>query len=70
VFDKIRKRGTRIVEADSSKVTAGIASPGKAIGDFRQKASKNVDLVENYIQKLDWRVSIILFHRMLPRNIG
>ena len=29
---------------------------GKATGDFGQRARKNVDLVENYIQKLDWKV--------------
>ena len=53
---KIRERERRIVEFDSSKRTAAIARPEKAIGDFGQRARKNLDLVENYIQKLDWKV--------------
>jgi len=56
MFDKNRKRDVRIVEFDSSKVKGAIARPEKAIGDFWQRARKNVDLVENYIQKLDWKV--------------
>ena len=53
---KIRERERRIVEFDSSKRTAAIASARKATGEFWQTARKNVDLVENYIQKLDWKV--------------
>jgi ABC-type Zn uptake system ZnuABC Zn-binding protein ZnuA len=37
-------------------VTAAIANAGKAIGDLGLRAKMNTDLVENYIQKLDWRV--------------
>lgn len=46
----------KILEFDSSKVKGAIARPEKAIGDFGQRARKNLDLVENYIQKLDWKV--------------
>ena len=53
---KIWDRERRIVEFDPSKRTAAIASTGKATVEFWQTARKNVDLVENYIQKLDWKV--------------
>jgi ribonucleoside-triphosphate reductase len=56
VFQKTIKRGRRILEFDSSKVTAAIASPEKTTGNFGQRARENVDLVENYVQKLDWKV--------------
>jgi len=56
VFDKIRRRGRRIVEVNSSKVLAAIPNAGKTTGEFWQRTGKNADLVKNYIQKLDWKV--------------
>jgi len=56
VFQKNIKRDRRIVEFDSPRGTATIVVAGKATGDFGLRAKMNTDLVENYIQKLDWRV--------------
>jgi anaerobic ribonucleoside-triphosphate reductase len=46
----------RIIEVNPSKETSAIVVAGEPTGDFGQRAKKNVDLVENYIQKLDWKV--------------
>ena len=56
VFQKTRERDKRIIEVDSPRVNETIVVAGKPTGDFGQRASKNIDLVENYIQKLDWKV--------------
>lgn len=117
MFKEIKKRGGRVVEFDSSKITAAIAKAGKATGEFGEREAKkqtmrvltlahelrlgplpeveefqdivervlldspfyktakayilyreqhaqirniatkaNVDLVEHYIQKLDWKI--------------
>ena len=117
MFEQIRKRDGRIVEFDSSKITAAIAKAGKATGEFAERdarkltlrvltlahelrlgpipeveeiqdivervlldspfyktakayilyreqhaqlralaAKANVDLVENYLQKIDWKI--------------
>ena len=117
MFEQIKKRDGRIVEFDSSKITAAIAKAGKATGEFAERdarkltlrvltlahelrlgpipeveeiqdivervlldspfyktakayilyreqhaqlraiaAKANVDLVENYLQKMDWKI--------------
>lgn len=117
MFENIKKRDGRVVEFDSSKITAAIAKAGNATGEFGQREAQkltlrvltlahhmrigplpeveeiqdivervlldstfyktakayiiyreqhaqirniatkaNVDLVENYIQKLDWKI--------------
>ncbi len=117
MFEQIRKRDGRIVEFDSSKITAAIAKAGKATGEFAERdarkltlrvltlahelrlgpipeveeiqdivervlldspfyktakayilyreqhaqlralaAKVNVDMVENYLQKMDWKI--------------
>ena len=117
VFEQIKKRDARIVEFDSSKITAALAKAGKATGEFGEREARkltmrvltmahelrlgslpeveeiqdivervlldspyyktakayilyreqhaqirniatkaNVDLVEHYIQKLDWKI--------------
>ena len=56
MFQKIREHERRIIEVDSPKETSAIVITGKPTGDFDQKASKSIDLIENYIQKLDWKV--------------
>ncbi len=117
MFEQIKKRDGRIVEFDSSKITAAIAKAGKATGEFAERdarkltlkvltlahelrlgpipeveeiqdivervlldspfyktakayilyreqhaqlralaAKANVDLVENYLQKIDWKI--------------
>jgi ribonucleoside-triphosphate reductase len=117
VFEQIKKRDGRIVEFDSSKITAALAKAGKATGEFGEREARkltmrvltmahelrlgslpeveeiqdivervlldspyyktakayilyreqhaqirniatkaNVDLVEHYIQKLDWKI--------------
>jgi len=117
MFEKIKKRDGRVVEFDSSKITAAIGKAGKATGEFDERgarkltlkvltlahemrigplpeveefqdivervlldspfyrtakayilyreqhaqireiaSSASVDLVENYIQKLDWKI--------------
>lgn len=40
VFEEIRKRNGRIVEFDSSKITAAIAKAGKATGEFDIREAK------------------------------
>jgi len=117
MFEKIRKRDSRVVPFDASKITAAIAKAGEATGEYEEREAKkltlrvltlahelcaedipeveeiqdivervlldspfyksakayilyreqhaqirsiatriNVDLVENYIQKLDWKI--------------
>jgi len=117
MFEKIKKRGSRVVPFDASKITAAIAKAGEATGEYEEREAKkltlrvltlahelcaedipeveeiqdivervlldspfyksakayilyreqhaqirsiatriNVDLVENYIQKLDWKI--------------
>jgi anaerobic ribonucleoside-triphosphate reductase len=56
MFQKTGKLDKRIIEVDSSKEACAIVVAGKPTGDYGQRASKSIDLVENYIQKLDWRV--------------
>ncbi|MBU0699566.1 MAG: hypothetical protein KKE59_09120, partial [Proteobacteria bacterium] len=34
VFEKIKKRDGRVVEFDSTKITAAISKAGKATGEF------------------------------------
>jgi len=117
MFEKIKKRGSRVVPFNASKITAAIAKAGEATGEYEEREAKkltlraltlahelcaedipeveeiqdivervlldspfyksakayilyreqhaqirsiatriNVDLVENYIQKLDWKI--------------
>ncbi len=117
MFEEIKKRNGRVVEFDSTKITAAVIKAGKATGEFKEKEAKkltlkvltlahelrlgplpeveeiqdivervlldspfyktaksyiiyreqhsqirnlvtkaNVDLVEHYIQKLDWKI--------------
>jgi ribonucleoside-triphosphate reductase len=44
VFDKIKKRDDRIVEFDSSKITAAIAKAGKASGEFEEREARKLTL--------------------------
>jgi anaerobic ribonucleoside-triphosphate reductase len=44
MFESIKKRDTRIVEFDSSKITAAIARAGKASGEFGEKEAKKLTL--------------------------
>ncbi len=44
VFEEIRKRNGRIVEFDSSKITAAIAKAGKATGEFDIREAKKMTL--------------------------
>lgn len=44
MFEKIKKRDNRIVEFDSSKITAAIAKAGKATGEFNQREAKKLTL--------------------------
>ena len=43
-FEKIKKRDERIVEFDSSKITAAIAKAGKATGEFGEREAKKMTL--------------------------
>ena len=56
MLQKIIKRGRKILKFDSSKVAAVIANARKTTGDYWQRTRENADLIENYIQKLDWKV--------------
>jgi len=89
VFEQIEKRDGRIVEFDSSKITAAITKAGNATGEFSEREARkltlldspfyktakayilyrgqhaqirkittraNVDLVNHYIEKLDWKI--------------
>jgi anaerobic ribonucleoside-triphosphate reductase len=44
VFEKIKKRDGRVVEFDSSKITAAIAKAGKATGEFEEREAKKLAL--------------------------
>ena len=43
-FEKIKKRDERIVEFDSSKITAAIAKAGKATGEFGEREARKMTL--------------------------
>ncbi|HDG98256.1 MAG TPA: hypothetical protein ENG73_08830, partial [Desulfobacterales bacterium] len=44
MFEQIRKRDGRIVEFDSSKITAAIAKAGKATGEFAERDARKLTL--------------------------
>jgi ribonucleoside-triphosphate reductase len=44
VFEKIKKRGGRVVEFDSSKITAAIHKAGKATGEFGEREARKLTL--------------------------
>ncbi|MEJ5357501.1 MAG: ribonucleoside triphosphate reductase [Desulfobacterales bacterium] len=44
MFDQIEKRDGRIVEFDSSKITAAIAKAGRATGEFEEREAKKLTL--------------------------
>jgi anaerobic ribonucleoside-triphosphate reductase len=44
VFEQIKKRDGRIVEFDSSKITAAIAKAGQATGEFSERESRKLTL--------------------------
>ncbi len=44
MFESIRKRGGRIVEFDSSKITWAIAQAGKATGEFEEREARKLTL--------------------------
>jgi anaerobic ribonucleoside-triphosphate reductase len=44
VFEQIKKRDGRIVEFDSSKITAAIAKAGKATGEFGDRETRKLTL--------------------------
>jgi len=44
VIEEIKKRNGRVVEFDSSKITAAIAKAGKATGEFSQREAKKMTL--------------------------
>ena len=44
MFENIKKRDGRIVEFDSSKITAAIAKAGKATGEFEEREAKKLTL--------------------------
>lgn len=44
MFDNIKKRNGRIVEFDSSKITAAITKAGKASGEFAEREAKKLTL--------------------------
>jgi len=44
VFEEIKKRDGRVVEFDSSKITAAIATAGKATGEFDEREARKLTL--------------------------
>ena len=44
MFEKIKKRDGRVVEFDSSKITAAIAKAGNATGEFQERDAKKLTL--------------------------
>ena len=44
MFEKIEKRDGRIVEFDSSKITAALAKAGNATGEFSDREAKKLTL--------------------------
>jgi len=44
VFEQIEKRDGRVVEFDSSKITAAIAKAGRATGEFEEREAKKLTL--------------------------
>ena len=44
MFEQIKKRDGRIVEFDSSKITAAIAKAGKATGEFEEREARKLTL--------------------------
>ncbi len=44
LFEKIKKRDNRVVEFDSSKITAAIVKAGKASGEFEEREARKLTL--------------------------
>ncbi|MFZ0133117.1 MAG: anaerobic ribonucleoside-triphosphate reductase, partial [Desulfobacterales bacterium] len=44
MFEKIKKRDNRVVEFDSSKITAAIVKAGKASGEFEEREARKLTL--------------------------
>jgi len=44
VFENIKKRDSRVVPFDSSKITAAIAKAGRATGEFEDREAKKLTL--------------------------
>ena len=44
MFEEIKKRDGRVVEFDSSKITAAIAKAGKASGEFDEREARKLTL--------------------------
>ena len=44
VFEKIKKRNGRVVDFDSSKITAAIAQAGHVTGEFHEREAKKLTL--------------------------
>jgi ribonucleoside-triphosphate reductase len=44
VLEKIQKRDGRVVDFDSSKITAAIVKAGNATGEFGEKEAKKLTL--------------------------
>ena len=44
MFEQIKKRDGRVVEFDSTKITAAIAKAGKATGEFGQREARKLTL--------------------------
>ena len=44
MFEQIKKRDGRVVEFDSSKITAAIAKAGKATGEFSDRETRKMTL--------------------------
>jgi succinyl-CoA synthetase beta subunit len=57
VFEQIEKRDGRIVEFDSSKITAAITKAGSATGEFSEREARKLKL--NYV-KLDGQIGCIV----------
>lgn len=64
MFEHIRKRDGRIVTFDSSKISAAITKAAKTYIIYKEQHAQiraiatktSVDLVENYLQKQDWKI--------------
>ncbi|MFX1363151.1 MAG: ATP cone domain-containing protein, partial [Promethearchaeota archaeon] len=44
MFKGIKKRGGKVVEFDSSKITSAVAKAGKATGEFDEREAKKLTL--------------------------
>jgi len=42
VFEEIKKRNGRVVEFNSTKITAAVIKAGKATGEFKEKEAKKL----------------------------